>query len=338
MNDSEPPSQPQQFLDKLRLVVDNTSSKVGHDYFKSLAQSLSSALGADYVFIGEALEEFKRVRTLAYWSENRFVSNVEYETRETPCGRILNAKITFFPDKLRELFPDDPDLDRLEAESYLAIPFFDQNGQASGHVCVMSKRPMEKDVYNEYLLEIISARLSAEYERNRSEQRLAHMANHDPLTDLPNRILFWDRLNTAIRRSERHNSKFGIIFIDLDNFKPLNDRYGHHLGDEYLKSIAHRMRTFCRGADTVCRYGGDEFTVIVENAHDVNDIACIANGLHDALTSDSYSIDGQQIDASVSIGFSVYPEHATMAEELLKKADLAMYLAKHKGSCVEMAQ
>jgi len=337
MNDITDRLNHEHFMEKLRFVVDKTSSKLGNDYFNSLAEALSEALQAEYVFIGEALDRFERVRTLAYWSENHFESSVEYQTRDTPCGRIMDSKITFFPDNLQQRFPDDPLLAELDVKSYLAIPFYDENGDPFGHVCVMSKVPMEENVYNEYLLEIISARLSAEYIRTCSEQRLLHMANHDPLTDLPNRVLFWDRLNSAISRSARQHRKFGIIFIDLDNFKILNDTFGHHLGDEYLKAIATRMQSFCRECDTLCRYGGDEFTVIVENARHPDDISSVATGLHNSLTSRSYSFDGHTFNAEVSIGYAIYPEHGIIADELLKKADQAMYTAKHRRSQIESA-
>ncbi len=327
----------EKFMDKLRYVVDATSCKVGNDYFKALAETLSKALDAEYVFVSEALEDFKRVRTLAFWNNDHFGDNIEYDTKDTPCEFVLDKKISFYPEGVQQQFPSDDDLVKLGVQSYLAIPFFDADGQPFGHVCAMSKKPMEQNIYNEYLLEIISQRLTAEYIRKRSEQRLAHLANHDFLTQLPNRILFWDRLNTAISRGTRNNNKFGIIFIDLDNFKILNDKFGHQFGDDYLVAIARRLQEFCRRTDTLCRFGGDEFVVIVENANHVNDISGVAYGIHYALTSDDYVIDGTQVIAEVSIGFATFPEHASEAEALLKKADLAMYKAKHNQSHVEIA-
>lgn len=324
-------------MEKLRYVVDATSSKIGNDYFNALAQTLSEALDAEFVFVGESLEDFKRVRTLTFWAGDHFGPNIEYDTADTPCELVLSNKITFFSDGVQQRFPKDDELVQLDVKSYLAIPFFDSDGEPFGHVCVMSKKPMKKNIYNEYLLEIISERVSAEYIRQRSEQQLAHMASHDSLTDLPNRLLFWDRLNTAISRSQRNNNKFGLIFIDLDNFKKLNDKHGHQFGDQFLISIAERLKEFCRDTDTLCRYGGDEFIVIAESASSEKHIRQLAHDIHNTLTKDDYLIQDTQVQSQVSIGFAIYPDHASDAEHLLKKADLAMYTAKHAHKDIEIA-
>lgn len=325
------------FMDKLRYVVDATSSKVGGDYFNCLVQTLSETLDAEYVFIGEALDDFKRVRTLSFWTDDHFSPNFEYPIEGTPCETVLSNHVTFYPDGVQQSFPRDDDLVELNVKSYLAIPFFDSEGRANGHVCVMSRRPMQKNIYNEYLLEIISQRLSAEYLREKTEQKLVHLASHDVLTDLPNRVLFWDRLNTAIHRSERNQDKFGLIFLDLDNFKQLNDTYGHLVGDEFLMEIARRLRDFCRETDTLCRFGGDEFIVIAESADNQEDIAQFAYDIHYTLTCEDYTLQDVSIAARVSVGFAVFPDHATDAEQLLKKADMAMYTAKHGHNAVEAA-
>ena len=166
--------------------------------------------------------------------------------------------------------------------------------------------------------------------KKRSEEELIRLANIDALTGLPNRSLFLDRLSHAIAYSRRNASLFALLFIDLDNFKNINDTLGHSMGDKMLVNIAKRLKACVRDVDTVARLGGDEFTVILENINNTNEVGLCANKILNQL-SQSMEIEGTLLKSTPSIGIGMYPAHGKDREVLLKNADLAMYSAKEKG-------
>jgi diguanylate cyclase (GGDEF)-like protein len=163
-----------------------------------------------------------------------------------------------------------------------------------------------------------------------ASQQLVHQAQHDPLTGLPNRLLFEDRLAQALARSRRSKSHMAVFCIDLDRFKQVNDSYGHHTGDLYLKSVTSRFLTRIRESDTLARTGGDEFAVVVENLRDVEDAGKVAQNLLDTLKR-PLMLDGNVLQGAASIGVAVYPYDGDEPESLRKAADQAMYRAKSQG-------
>ena len=161
-------------------------------------------------------------------------------------------------------------------------------------------------------------------------ERLNFQAHHDPLTRLPNRTLFNDRLHQSIAYAHRHHEKFAVFFIDLDNFKQINDTLGHHYGDEILKIVAQRLFECIKEGDTLARLGGDEFTVIAQDLSSLESAANTAQKIIDAVMK-KIEIDEHILHVTVSIGISLYPKDATHENNLLKYADSAMYQAKGSG-------
>ncbi|MCB1916828.1 MAG: EAL domain-containing protein [Rhodocyclaceae bacterium] len=162
------------------------------------------------------------------------------------------------------------------------------------------------------------------------EAKLEHMAHHDALTDLPNRVLLVDRIELALRRARRDRHMVGLAFIDLDNFKDINDSYGHLVGDEVLKSAAERIGTALRDGDTVARLGGDEFVVLIEQL-DSPDTAQLLTGRIFAALAEPLRACGQDFYVGASIGISVFPRDGEDSGELIRNADTAMYEAKKTG-------
>jgi diguanylate cyclase (GGDEF)-like protein/PAS domain S-box-containing protein len=163
-----------------------------------------------------------------------------------------------------------------------------------------------------------------------SQSQLEHLAHHDPLTDLPNRLLFEDRLQHAIENAKREKNHLAILFLDLDRFKNINDSLGHAVGDALLVQVASRLRNILRGNDTAARMGGDEFTILVENLEDPNYTAVIATKIQNQLIR-PFDILGHRLHISASIGISLYPEDGRDVSNLTKNADAAMYQAKENG-------
>jgi diguanylate cyclase (GGDEF)-like protein len=177
-----------------------------------------------------------------------------------------------------------------------------------------------------------SARLSRAQERARAAQQLAHERLHDPLTGLPTRTLFLDRLDTALSRAERSARPLAVMFADVDAFKRINDSLGHAAGDRLLADLAHRLTDTVRPQDTVSRFGGDEFLVLCDELAEEEDVLRIAGRVRAALER-PFELDGRQIHVSCCIGIAIHGvvARATDADTLVRDADAAMYRAKAKG-------
>jgi diguanylate cyclase (GGDEF)-like protein/PAS domain S-box-containing protein len=161
-------------------------------------------------------------------------------------------------------------------------------------------------------------------------EKMAHLAQHDALTNLPNRALLNDRINQAIALAERSGSSLALLFLDLDNFKHINDSLGHGVGDQLLQAVALRLSDCVRSADTVSRLGGDEFVVLLSESQSAEDAALTAEKILAALAA-THTLGEQQLHVTSSIGISTYPNDAKDAESLIKNADTAMYQAKEEG-------
>jgi len=175
--------------------------------------------------------------------------------------------------------------------------------------------------------DVLRAELDAVRRTNEAFRDLAH---HDHLTGLPNRSLLLDRLGVAIARSERQASHLALLFLDLDGFKAVNDRYGHGFGDRVLVDLARRIRASVRAGDTVARLGGDEFVVLLDPVAGPEDGTRVAAQVRAAVRA-PICLDGCEVSLVASVGMSVYPRDGAAPDALMKSADAAMYRAKHEG-------
>jgi diguanylate cyclase (GGDEF)-like protein len=166
--------------------------------------------------------------------------------------------------------------------------------------------------------------------RKHAERHLQHLARHDPLTELPNRVYFGERLEQAIAYSQRHDLPFSLLYLDLDHFKYINDLHGHAVGDALLIEVASRLKSALRMEDTVARFGGDEFAVIQTGDTEYGGSIELARRLL-RVVAKPYGIDGNFFEMGVSIGIAMSPEHGNDAKELMKAADTALYQAKRSG-------
>jgi diguanylate cyclase (GGDEF)-like protein/PAS domain S-box-containing protein len=163
-----------------------------------------------------------------------------------------------------------------------------------------------------------------------AQETIEKLAYYDELTGLPNRRLFYDRLNQALKNAKRKKSKFAVCYLDLDGFKNVNDSLGHANGDELLKAVAQRIRSHVRGKDTVARLGGDEFTIILEGTSDPSDVSKVAEHIIEALGK-PVDVAETQVVVTTSIGVAIYPDDGVEINDLTRNADMAMYHAKDSG-------
>ena len=249
---------------------------------------------------------------------------------ETPLGRVLaTAQPSVAEPRWGEtrLLPFD------WAEGYQTaalVPVPGDRGGARGVLCALAKKKRAYGPEELRFLGAAASMVSAALHRLDSEERLAYLAQFDPLTGLPNRALLSDRFTQMIVLARRRSAPLGVLFIDLDDFKLVNDTQGHAAGDELLKETARRLIASVRQGDTVARISGDEFAVIVGDLARADDAALIAQKIIDRL-GEAFVIRGKEVFVTASIGISTFPADGDNAEGLLGAADAAMYRAKQAG-------
>lgn len=189
----------------------------------------------------------------------------------------------------------------------MCVPIYDSNNQTIGALGV------NRDITD----------------RIKETERLQHLAHYDDLTKIPNRYLVLDRVDHLIAKSVRNASSFALLFIDLDNFKTINDTRGHVFGDQVLIETASRLKQSIRNSDTAARIGGDEFLVLLENISNKNDVSIKVEALTEAL-GEKFIIAGETFEVGYSLGVAIYPDDGTTTDALLMLADKAMYDSKHK--------
>jgi diguanylate cyclase (GGDEF)-like protein len=215
---------------------------------------------------------------------------------------------------------------------YAGLPLFDMARNRMGLMVCASRKPFAEGVaVLKPLLEIVGTRFAALLELRAERERGRSRSLIDGLTGLPNRILFNDRLKSVLHDARRTGEVFAVLFVDMDRFKGINDSLGHAVGDQVLVAGARRLTDAVRASDTVARYAGDEFTLILRHVNDRSDVDRIAAKLLKGMQAPLALDDGSELHVTTSIGVSVYPTDATDAEGLVKHADMAMYSAKANG-------
>ena len=211
-----------------------------------------------------------------------------------------------------------------------AWPIFGTKDQALGALSLYSRRGTEPRPMDERLIRICTNLAGIAIESCWAADRIRHLAHHDDLTGLPNRLLFTYQLLQAIARAQRAGGSVAVLFLDLDRFKIINDTLGHDAGDHVLRQVAKHLRDCVRSGDTLARVGGDEFTLIVQQFAEIQELGAVAQKLLTAMTR-PLKIGGKEYHLSGSIGIAVYPKDGTDSSSLLKNADIAMYRAKASG-------
>ncbi|WP_445395911.1 diguanylate cyclase domain-containing protein [Zobellella sp. An-6] len=212
----------------------------------------------------------------------------------------------------------------------LAAPIKSQEGVIGALLVLSPAGHLPYGEQDRELLQFVAAQLATAMERKRMLLRLEHMARYDPLTDLPNRTLFMDRLQTALKRAHREQGRLALLYLDLDKFKQVNDRYGHLAGDRLLQEVAVRLSGCVRESDTVARLGGDEFVVLLEDVAHPAAVEQVADKIHRALAA-GYHLPEAVLHIRPSLGVALYPDHGGSEQELMAHADGAMYRTK-KGT------
>lgn len=221
------------------------------------------------------------------------------------------------------------------AGAALAVPLATPEGVVGVIVLRTATHDACEMVRERGLLLFVADQLAATIQRKQLHAQMRFMAMHDELTRLPNRRLFHDRFDTALARARRQQEGLSLLFIDLNRFKQVNDRCGHACGDRLLQQVAQRIASCLRTTDTLARFGGDEFVVLLENMVLPSDAGLVMNKIHLALTAPIEVGAGSELRVAVSIGLAHYPEHGDSRQALVSYADQAMYAAKAGAAVAE---
>lgn len=216
-----------------------------------------------------------------------------------------------------------------EGYDWLGAPLVSNYGVKGALVVQVTSGPFSYCAEDLDLLQFVARQVGSAIDRKRQEARLHHMAHHDPLTNLPNRTLFLDRMRMALKQAKRSGESVTLLYLDLCNFKSVNDCLGHAEGDEVLRVIARRIRSSVRDSDTVCRIGGDEFTVLLNNMHGDDDVHTLVEKISESIAV-PIELQGKLFRFMVDMGTAVYPDNGESADQLLRHADSDMYKSKRK--------
>ena len=216
-------------------------------------------------------------------------------------------------------------------ECVIGLPLYGERQTCLGALLTGRREALVMDAAVIAGVRVIAHSLASELDLRHARAQGRAIGLRDPLTGLPNRLLFNDRLNSAISEAHRTSEMFAVVFVDLDRFKNINDSLGHAVGDQVLAAVGKRLRASVRGSDTVARYAGDEFTLILRHIVQREDVVRIAEKIVRAMEAPLQLAGGLELSMTASLGLSFYPDDATDAERLLKHADVAMYSAKGMG-------
>ncbi len=297
----------------------------------AVARILVDGLKLDYLALWSAHDSATDlpVQLLQHWTGRE----LEW-TRlplQTSVQMVLSGKAMLYPSGAQSLAPADPLLKQLALRAFVGLPLLDERKAVIGALLAGRRRDIRDMATVEPVLRCAAARFAQGIELHRTREQGRAEGLVDTLTRLPNRLLFNDRLATILREALRNGECFAVLFVDLDHFKAVNDTYGHAAGDEVLRLVARRLGASIRASDTVARYAGDEFTVVLRHIIKNDDVSRVAEKIVQSMAPSLYLEDGTELQLTASIGVSFFPDDASDVQALIKHADEAMYVAKHLG-------
>ncbi|HEU4669708.1 MAG TPA: EAL domain-containing protein [Dyella sp.] len=301
------------------------------DPHASTARLLVDELSLDYLALWSARPEDSAVpvQVLQHWEGDEVAWPSPQD--QVALRRVLGGKSMFHVEDGRRLAEYDPLLQALQLEGFAGLPLLDERRSVIGALLVGRRRSLGRAEIVEPVLHCAAARLAQSIELRRTREQGRAEGLLDALTGLPNRLLFNDRLETILREAHRTGECFAVLFLDLDNFKGINDTHGHAAGDQVLRVVTQRLCSSIRASDTVARYAGDEFTVVLRHIVKSDDVLRVAEKIVQVMEAPLHLDGGEELQVTASIGVSFFPDDASDADTLLRHADEAMYAAKHLG-------
>ncbi|HVB84120.1 MAG TPA: EAL domain-containing protein [Rhodanobacteraceae bacterium] len=316
--------------DALALLARINAAGRGDAALETALHLLADALDLDFVAVYAAAADGAAL-PLAVVQRGPAPADAPDPAQQATLTLALAGEEVMHLDGAHRLAAVDGFLAAIAAAACACLPLTDPHGNVLGALLACACTPRGADVLLADTLRVAAGRFAAELALRRAREQGRARGLEDALTGLPNRLLFNDRLHNVLLEAERSGESFAVLFVDLDRFKSINDALGHATGDQVLLAAGRRLRGSVRAYDTVARYAGDEFTVILRQIVQRDDVHRIADKIVRLMEAPLALPDGSEIAVTASIGLSVYPDDATSAEQLLQHADMAMYSAKGLG-------
>jgi diguanylate cyclase (GGDEF)-like protein len=314
----------------LSLLSRMFASTSGVDAQSANARLLFDELGLDYLAIWSRQDRTDApTLVLQLWSGDE--PTWPPAQSQSCLQLVLGGRQILYPVDAKRLLSADPLLAELDLSGFVGLPLYDERHTVLGAMLAGRCRGFGEVDIIEPVFRCAAARFAQVLELSRTREQGRAEGLVDALTGLPNRLLFNDRMDTIIREATRNGECFAVLFVDLDRFKAINDTYGHSAGDEVLKMVSQRLCGSIRASDTVARYAGDEFTIVLRHIVKNDDVLRVAEKIVQLMEPPLHLDEGIELRVTVSMGVSFFPDHAGDAQTLLKHADEAMYAAKRLG-------
>ncbi|KAA0010091.1 sensor domain-containing phosphodiesterase [Billgrantia pellis] len=323
--------------DAFRLLADGLGKAGTPQALDHLVERLASIFEGDHVLVGKLLSDNASIRTVAFWSRGSLQPTSVYELAGTPCEHVLNDQVCEFSESVRQRFPHSELLQELGAESYVGIPLHAPEGRLVGLLAVLSGHTLHMADYAPEVLRIAAvqagaemARRAEEEKRRSSDYRIQQLIYWDSVTGLPNRRYFMERLEEACEQARLRDNCLGLLYLDLQRFRQINDTQGHELGDMMLAEIAGRFGAQTEPGEFVARLGGDEFMVLLTDTRP----AAMAHAIERYRNSllPPIQLAERSFSVSASVGAALFPRDADTAQSLFQHASIALNHAKRDNS------
>lgn len=300
-----------------------------HTLYRTIHQIIGELLPADNFYVARYDQPSDTLSFPYFVNEREQECKTRLLDSDSPLAEIIRSGRTLLTSYGSATAATESSVN-CQYPNWLGAPLISQHGVMGALVTQIYARNIYYTEEDRELLEFVSTQVAAAIERKQTESRFRHMAHHDPLTDLPNRRLFDDRLDMALKRARRNGEHLALLCLDLDDFKDVNDSFGHDAGDRLLSEVAQRLLQCVRESDTVGRMGGDEFTVLLTNVNGADDVIIAEQKIRAALAR-PFDLNGQTLSISASIGTAVYPKQGVGKEQLFHHADADMYAMKSRA-------
>lgn len=324
--------QEQQVEQALRIVGESFESILDDERIEHLAEQSARWLGLDYLLVAVQADKHTQLAVKALYSRRQ----VQEGLGALMCDGIARSVLSGDPVELekgawREVTTTDRFIQDHNIEAYIGLPIVDSTKEVIGILVGASRQRLELWRMAREALQIFAGRLALEEEMRRFQSDTRSQGLHDSLTRLPNRLLFDDRIALALKEAKRTGEMFAVMMVDLDRFQNINESLGHDTGDKILKGVARRLSSAIRASDTVARYAGDQFILVLRHVIQKDDALRIARKINQALVEPLALDNGKQVQVTASIGVSFYPDDGTTVEDLVKHAGKATTQAKGMG-------
>lgn len=315
-------------------IAQGVAAASGESFFSSLVERMLHALEADVALVGSISEKGDAVECIAVHARDGLAATFSYPLLGSPCQEVLEQGVQLFERDVSKVFASHDVISKMGIEGYIGAPLLDSQSKPLGLIAALFRRPIERSDVAQQLIRIFATRASVELERQQQTVEIEYRASHDMLTRLANRFTLDKRIDSSI--ADRTVGAHGaLLVLDLDRFKEVNDTLGHAAGDALLAKTAERLRaTYAMDGlhpGTVARMGGDEFAIWLSNI-EAPHMADLAASRTLAAIMEPFEIDGFRLELGASVGIALYPAHGDNASDLMRCADIAMYVAKRKGS------